>query len=187
MGNYIINDRFNNIINKNGANVQLGLFTNDGMSEVGAVLFSCVATTGKARAISNQENTIFYQMRYSKEFSKPIVSVNYRLNSKNSYFNKQFYSYVKESATRWEKSLDLRRFSLEKPFIKEGYEETLTDGLHLLLNPYACGVYKVNDDFLELFKRNGVNIHTYNRETREHECIYPVDNALFQRRVEIYV
>lgn len=185
MGNYIINDGFNNIINKNGANVQLGLFTNNRMSEVGAVLFSCVATTGKARAISNQENTVFYQMRYSQQFEKPVVSINYRLNTKNSYLNKQFYSYVKKSANKWKKSLDHRRFSCAKPFIQEGYGETLTDGLHLFLNPYACGVYKVTDDFLELFKKNGVNIHTYNKETRKHECIHPVDNTLFQRNVEI--
>lgn len=187
MGNYIINDKFTKIINKNGSDVQLGLFTNGGMQEVGAVLFSCVGTTGKARAISNQEKTVFYQMRYSKELAKPVVSINYRLNTKNSYSNKEFNSYVKKCANKWKESLDPKRFSFAKPFIQEGYEETLTDGLHLFLNPYACGVYKVTDDFLELFKKNGVNIHNYNKDTRKHECIHPVDKTLFQRKVEIYI
>lgn len=44
------------IKNKNGAYIDLGLFCNDSMKYVSAIVFSCVATHGKLRAFSVPEN-----------------------------------------------------------------------------------------------------------------------------------
>lgn len=185
MGNYISNDEFKNIINKNGAKVSLGLFTDNGLPEVSAILFSCVGTTGKARAMSNEESVVFLQKRYAAKYTKPLVSVSYRGNSKNDYANKYIKLYAKIKGNEWKESLDRRTVSFATPFIQEGYKETLFDGLHLFLNPFANGVHKINDQILELFKKNGVTIHTYNKETKTYECIYPVDGTLLQRSVEL--
>ncbi len=60
---------------KNGANVPLGLFNNSDYSEISAVIYSCLATWGKVRALAKNPR---YEFRFtsfhpSADSIKPIV------------------------------------------------------------------------------------------------------------------
>lgn len=60
---------------ENGADVELGLFLNDSMSEVSAVIFSTCASTGKVYALSDDPNpNLYFQaVRLNPHSSKPHV------------------------------------------------------------------------------------------------------------------
>jgi hypothetical protein len=57
-----------NVVKINDASVELGIFTDDRMKEVSAVIFSSTATITKLKATvsSNYENTLFSALRYQK-------------------------------------------------------------------------------------------------------------------------
>ena len=57
------------IKNKNGSNVGLGIFCDNRMKEVSAIIFNCVATHSKLRALSdsNDNLTIFIGVRLDKD------------------------------------------------------------------------------------------------------------------------
>jgi hypothetical protein len=67
----------------NGSDVPLGCFTNAGMEEISAVMFSSVATWGKARALSQGDGTavIFETARYTADEFRP----RHELALKSSY------------------------------------------------------------------------------------------------------
>lgn len=81
----------------NGATVPLGLFRNDKFAHVSAVLYSSVATFGKARALSDDQNEFVFQAFRIRNHCEPIHIV----------------------------------------ARKQDYQESLTDGLRLFMNPYA--------------------------------------------------
>ncbi|CCO22002.1 hypothetical protein [Maridesulfovibrio hydrothermalis] len=89
-----------NVVKSTGANIPLGLFLDDGMKEISAVIFSNTATMTKAKALNSLKhpNTFFQAIRYNPN-------------------------------------------SWDKPYYHCGqggeYRETLLDGLHIFLNPYA--------------------------------------------------
>ncbi len=60
---------------KNGASVALGVFNNDACSEISAVIYSCLATWGKIRALANNPR---YEFRFtsfhpSEDSINPVV------------------------------------------------------------------------------------------------------------------
>lgn len=62
-----------------------------------------------------------------------------------------------------------------------GYKESLTDGLHLYLNPYA--INPIPPELLDIFAEYNVQIHSYNLESKQEEFINLNDGYLIQRRV----
>lgn len=166
----------------NNCKLDLGVFTNRNHSNISAVLFSNVATTGKARAISDFPNVIFNHLRYNESSTKAKVAVNYRAKGINYKIQKKdIEKKAKEIASDFRQNIDYERYSCRKPFCKEGYSETLTDGLHLYLNPYAN--HPIEEDILEEFKSNGVQIHSFNIEKHTMEHVYLSDGHLLQRKV----
>lgn len=180
-GKNYYNYNMEEILKKNNASIELGYFRSEKVEEVTGVLFSCVATTGKARALSNDSNVIFNTIRYDKYDTKAIVGINYRKNVKSIeeevFFNKE-YDKIRDSINE---SFDSTRYKKQKPFIKEGYEETLTDGLHLYLNPYAKN--KLSEDVIQSFIKKNIMIHTFNVDEDKDEEVNDVDGYLLQRLV----
>ncbi|WBF68310.1 hypothetical protein LN040_04190 [Desulfovibrio subterraneus] len=106
-------------IKHNGVEIELGLFSNDKMKEISAILFSNTATMTKANALCSDKltNTIFYSTRYNEDnFGIPDIEVK----------------------------------------IGGEYKESLLEGLHLFLNPFA-----ENKLDTELFDNEDVTIHSY--------------------------
>jgi len=64
----------------NGSHVELGLFQNDKFADVSAVIFSNVATVGKARALANDDGAMrrFISERYNPNSDKPKIQVHDR-------------------------------------------------------------------------------------------------------------
>jgi hypothetical protein len=60
------------IYKANGAPVPLGLFKSDGYAHISAVLYSSLATFGKARALGKDEGDITFRAVRKKENAKPI-------------------------------------------------------------------------------------------------------------------
>ena len=65
------------------------------------------------------------------------------------------------------------------PFIEFGYEERLTDGLNLFLNPYSRN--PISDELISNFIKVGVNVHTFDINKMEPIVIFAHGDSLFQR------
>jgi len=119
--------------------LDLGLFTDDRMPEVSAVIFSTRATFCKVRALA-------------KEGNNPVVFIGARM-------------------------IQLENLTGFQPFItnRPDYQETILDGLHILINPFAN--YPLE---LKLFDKREVAIHSYDPETDSYLSEIPND-FLIQR------
>ncbi len=183
-GDIIIHEELLKVFKDNGSEVNLGCFTDDRMKEISGVLFSCVATTGKARALSKQDFVIFDHLRYDANSTKSILGINYRCETMNLLRKKQFENLVKDYADSRRKSVSLSKCKLQKPFLQPGYTEELADGLHLMLNPFA--INKINKEIINRFIDMKVTIHSYDIYTQTYKVIHDFDRSLFQRTVKIF-
>lgn len=120
-----------------GATIALGLFTNDHMKEISAVVFSNTAGWCKVRAQSSElgAHIIFSALRYQAEELWPQL------------------------VTAWKKK----------------YHESLIDGLHVCMNPFASIPFDA-----ELFRRPDVAIHTYDPDSQTY-AVDSQDGFLIQR------
>jgi len=82
----VMGERYVDAIEKpNGARVPIGVFRQDDMKEISAVIFSNVATYGKVQALSdNPEQALFGVMRYNAHGSLPRCEVVERANYNES-------------------------------------------------------------------------------------------------------
>ena len=107
------------VVKHNKVDIELGFFTNDGMKEVSAIIFSNTATATKAKALmsSKHERTVFNAICY-------------------------------------------QRGAWDEPYhiVESGgdYIETILDGLHVFLNPYASVPFDPN-----LFYSDEISLHDY--------------------------
>ena len=122
-----------------GVYISLGLFTDDRMSDVSAIIFNNRATTSKIRALA-------------KEGDYPIIFSGGRV-------------------AKTESSIEIRPFMERRP----EYQETVLDGLHILVNPFADHPLD-----LEMFEGKEVAIHTYDPETDSYLSHLP-NGFLLQR------
>lgn len=175
---------FDTVYKRKDCPLDLGIFTNNKFENISAVLFSNVATSGKARAMSDCPNVTFNQMRYNENSTKPLVAVNYRLNAQNTLLNKSYKKMIKEYAEDFKGKIDHKRYSCRKPFLEEGYNENLTDGLHLYLNPYSKK--PISEDVMELFASNGVQIHSYDIKEHTMKDVNVSDGYIIQRMVSVF-
>jgi hypothetical protein len=65
-------DKEKEIHKPNGAPIPLGLFRSDAYAHISAVLYSSLATFGKARALGNDKSDITFRAVRKKEGEKPI-------------------------------------------------------------------------------------------------------------------
>ncbi len=113
-----------NVVKFNNAIIELGLFTDDRMKEVSAIIFSSTATITKLKALACGEypNTIFSATRYQQgAWDVP-------------------YYIVKNG---------------------ENYHESLCDGLHIFINPFADIPFDV-----DVFFHEDIALHVYDIETK---------------------
>ncbi len=113
----------NEVVKHNGIELPLGLFTDDRMKEISAIIFSSTATMTKVKALNSKEHpfTIFSAVRYQKE--------------------------------AWDTPYFISKYG-------GGYDETLLDGLHIYLNPFAEVPFDPN-----LFYSPEISLHQYDPET----------------------
>lgn len=181
-----IDNYTNQILKSNGSYIQTGLFSNDGCNEVSGVLFSTVATTGKFRALSKEPFCIFEQLRYnsSSKFRKYQIDcrLNCKRNSKKYYDNLNLINIWLENNKR--NCSDFMAKPREELIKTTGYKETIADGLHLYLNPFASN--PVPDELIDICKQNHIIIHSYTIKDKQEEYLYIEDNYLIQRNVAVF-
>ena len=124
---------------KPGVDIDLGLFTDNRMADVSAVIFNNRATFSKVRALA-------------KEGETPVIFSGGRM--------------VKTSD-----SIGIQPFLEKRP----DYEETILDGLHILVNPFAKHPLD-----LQMFADREVSFHNYDPESDHYLSAIP-DGFLLQR------
>lgn len=122
-----------------GVNIPLGLFTDDRMSDISAVIFNNRATVSKVRAIA-------------EEGDYPVLFMGIRV-------------------------VKVGDFAGMQPFFEPRpvYKETVLDGLHILINPFAK--YPLD---LRMFEDKEIAIHSYDPDTDNYLSYLP-DGFLLQR------
>tara|TARA_R110001583_G_scaffold100539_1_gene246580 strand:- start:9943 stop:11094 length:1152 start_codon:yes stop_codon:yes gene_type:complete len=125
--------KVSHIVNKNGAELELGIFTNDSYKEISAVIFSTTGMFGKA-VIQSKIDTTIRATRYREYSIKKFLS--------NKRQNKLGVSTKKMSKTHTIDSMRLQIGNLiSGPDIHtchtSEWHESHIDGLHIYYNPYA--------------------------------------------------
>ncbi|AXX95699.1 hypothetical protein [Arcobacter ellisii] len=169
--------KINHIVNNNGKEINLGIFTNDSYKEISAIIFSTTGTFGKAISQSQMSNTTIKSTRFRiEDFNKHINT--YGIESLG-------YKEIKLSQTHTVISMRIPMddivFGSDVHFcnLSEHYESHL-DGLHIYYNPYAN--IPLDDD---LFSAYEITQNYFDKSTRE---IIPIhnDNSLVSRQVYIH-
>lgn len=176
---------FDKVHKNENVSLDMGMFTNKNYENISGILFSNVATMGKVRAISDYPNIMFYQIRYNERSKKPLICLNYRVDESKTLLSRNYKKEFKQTAQLFKKEIDHRKYSCRQPFLEEGYKETLTDGLHLYLNPYAQN--PISEEILNLFKLNGIQIHTFDTNEYTMQDIHITNEHLIQRMVRGYM
>lgn len=120
-----------------GASIPLGLFTDDRMKEVSAVVFSSTIGWCKVQALADDPDAtiVFTSLRYQEKEQWPRLSQQ----------------------------------------LKKDYRETVLDGLHVCLNPFASVHFDP-----DLFQREDVAVHWYDPRIPQY-YVDSHDGFLFQR------
>lgn len=178
-------DRFvSEVIKSKNVKVPAALFSNNSCPEISGVFFTTLATTGKFRALSNEPFCIFEQLRFNDSSPFRTYQIDCRLPCKRG--TQKFYRYksILDGIVNEVKPINFQRIGARprNPEVKtSGYKESLTDGLHLYLNPYA--INPIPPELLDIFAEYNVQIHSYNLESKQEEFINLNDGYLIQRRV----
>ncbi|EGY26292.1 hypothetical protein DA2_1475 [Desulfovibrio sp. A2] len=116
------NEYVDSVVKINESTVELGIFTDDRMKEVSAIIFSSTATATKAKALISDEypETIFWAVRYQKD----SWDVPYFISAMGG-----------------------------------DYHESMCDGLHVFINPFAQNKFDPNAFFHE-----DIALHIYDTE-----------------------
>lgn len=165
--NNMSSKKIQNIVNKNGQKIDLGVFTNDSYKEISAVIFSNTATFGKAISQSKMQNTT-------------IRSTRFRIGDLNDFVSKYGVesfgaSEVKLSDTHTVMSVRMPMddivFGSDVHFCDSSeHYETHLDGLHIYYNPYAeipldndlFNAYEITQNYFNISSKEMVPIHSDN-------------------------
>ncbi len=156
--------KIKSIINKNGQDIELGIFTNDSYKEISAIIFSNTATFGKAISQSKMSNTTIRSTRFRifklNEFISEYGVKSFGLNE------------IRLSETHTVMTtrmpMDDIVFGSDVHFCDSfEHNETHLDGLHIYYNPYAeipldndlFEAYEITQNYFDLNTNEIVPIH----------------------------
>ena len=171
-GDFITN-KIKRVVNKNGAELELGIFTNDSYKEISAVIFSTTGMFGKAIVESKIDATI--RATKYREYSRKKFLSNKRQN-KLGQTTKSLSKTHQIISIRYSFGNIVAGPDMHLCHSSE-WNESHIDGLHIYYNPYA----EVSLD-RKLFSSYQVTQNSYNIEDgRESQC-HP-DGSLVSRQV----
>ena len=176
-GNYITED-FKKIKKRDNLYLDMGIFLNDSYKEISGVLFSNLATVSKPDCIASVPNMIILNERFNPHSQKANVTINYTSTHKTEKDIMRLAFEYRNQTERIINSNYSDRFQINKS-IRHGYSETLTDGLHLFINPFAK--IPLSRDTINLFHNNGICIHTYDLVNMFERPDMLIDNHLIRR------
>lgn len=143
----------------NEKEIKMGLFRDDKMKEISAVIFSNTAGLGKAISQTKMKKKVNYKKYYNE-----IIT------------NKNINSYLKIN-----KSMLITPLmnSIEVSCNNEFYEESLLEGIHIYLNPYADK--KLDIEYLKNeFLKYGITINSYDIEKNQIISFHPDGSLVFR-------
>lgn len=175
---YILED-FDKIKKRDNVYLDMGIFLNDSYKEVSGILFSSLATVSKPDCMANIPNMVIMNERYNPYSQKANVTINYTSTNKTEKKMINYALHVREVIKDNIGSKYSDRYQINK-YICHGYQETLTDGLHLFLNPFADT--PLSNDIVNRFHDNGVSIHTYDLVNKYEPADMLIDNHLIRRQ-----
>lgn len=166
--------KIKSIVNKNGQNIQLGIFTNDSYKEISAIIFSNTATFGKAISQSKMSNTTIRSTRFRIfELSDFIIKYGIESFGVNEVKLSKIHNVI---TTRI--PMDDIVFGSDVHFCDSNeHYETHLDGLHVYYNPYA--EIPLDND---LFNAYEITQNYFDTKTNEMIPIHN-DNSLVSRQV----
>lgn len=172
-GGVIRQNKVASIITASGAPVEMGIFTNDSFKEISAVIFSTVATFGKAVVESKIERLVrATRYRTIEKERLPISSPLWQLGVHRFQLDNFHYLLTKR--------LDFNRIVAGSDMhIQHSsfHRESHLDGLHLYFNPYAEVPFEPS-----FMWPNEVSLNYYDPTTDQPDQIHP-DQALVSRQV----
>lgn len=156
--------KIKSIVNKNGKEIELGIFTNDSYKEISAIIFSNTATFGKAISQSKMSNTTIRSTRFRifelNEFISDYVMESFGLNE------------IRLSETHTvittRMPMDDIVFGSDVHFCDSSeHNETHLDGLHIYYYPYAeipldndlFDTYEITQNYFDIKANEIVPIH----------------------------
>jgi hypothetical protein len=125
--------KITHVKNKNGAKLELGIFTNDSYKEISAVIFSTTGSFGKAVVQSKVDSTV-RATKYRQYSIKKFLS-NKRKNKLGLSTNKLSKTHTIESM-RLQVGNVVAGPDMHICHVSE-WHESHVDGLHIYYNPYA--------------------------------------------------
>lgn len=180
--NYIL-DSFDMLEKRDNVYLNMGIFLNDSYKEVSGILFSNLATVSKADCMAADPNMVIFNDRYNPNSQKANVTVSYTFTKKTE---KEMIHQALLRRKQLEATIEREysdRYHIEN-FVSRGYHETLTDGLHLFLNPFAT--IPINNELINLFHDNGVSIHSYDFSNMFEKNDMLISNHLIRRELRKY-
>lgn len=129
------------IINKNGVDIDLGIFTNDSYKEISAVIFSTTGTFGKAVALAGTAS--FVKTTRLRKMGIVEFLAKEKKGKIGKYVNKVSDSYTIFSERMYSGN-DICGHDIHLCGASD-HKETHLDGLKVYHNPYAINPLSVND------------------------------------------
>ncbi|WP_197485462.1 hypothetical protein [Delftia sp. GW456-R20] len=121
------------VTKENGANVKLGIFTNNSYKEISAVIFSTTGTFGKVQ-IESKIDKIIRSTRYRKFDNYSTYSNDKRNQITVNTMRPDYYNYKAEIRLKIQEILYGSDISVCH---SRFHNESHLDGLHIYYNPYA--------------------------------------------------
>ncbi|MEY8198558.1 MAG: hypothetical protein RPS47_04900 [Colwellia sp.] len=169
----LIANKVTHVVNKNGVELELGIFTNDSYKDISAVIFSTTGTFGKAIIQSNMDVM--------------VRSTKYRQFSRKQFLSNKRKNKLGQSSKRLSKTHEILSTRLPMGDLVAGSDvhfchvsehiESHVDGLHIYYNPYA--EVRLNQKLFNSFQI------TRNRFDIEHDCSvhHHPDGSMVSRQV----
>jgi hypothetical protein len=154
VGGEFYSKKVSHIVNKNGAKLDVGIFTNDSYKEVSAIIFSTTGMFGKAVLQSNINGTV--RATKYREFSIKKFLSDKRKN-KLGFVSKRLSKTHTVESLRMQSGDIIAGSDMHFCHTSEWYESHL-DGLHIYYNPYAA--VKLDSSLFNSFQitQNGYDI-----------------------------
>lgn len=169
----LISNKIKHIVNKNGAKLELGIFTNDSYKEISAVIFSTTGMFGKAIVQSKIDAT--------------IRATKYREYTRKKFLSNKRQNKLGESTKRLSKTHEILSIRFPIGNLVAGpdvhfchiseWHESHVDGLHIYYNPYA----EVSLD-RKLFNSFQITQNSFDIENNCETQVHP-DGSLVSRQV----
>jgi hypothetical protein len=170
-------EKINHIINSNGQQIEIGIFTNNSYENISAVIFSTTGMFGKAVVEANLKGMV-KATRYRQSSIETFLKTeglrslgmhHIKIDAEHDLFKMRFFDGVNYCGS------DTHLYSSSK------HHESHLDGLHIYYNPYA----KVPLD-KDLFRVHEVTQNDYDIQS---ECMiaHHNDGSLVSRQIFTYI